>query len=437
VKALYAIALALAVSTAAVCTHAQSISVGNPGSGATIGNPFVLTATASDCYSQPIAAMGYSIDYGDTTAVYAASINTQVSTSLGYHVLHVKSWGNQGAGCVIDVPIKVSAYAPAGLFTDLRVIQPSAGAKLVSPFTLKASETMCQSQPIAAMGYSIDDSSNTTAVYSSSLNLKAVSPLGAHILHVKSWGTSGAACVSDVPVNVVPSPESTLPSNAIAVNSIQTLTNWRGETDEATGTSGGASTSGTTNLATSPSLSGRSRTFVTRYSDYGGERFYASFGADTWATHFLYDGWFYLPSPSTNISNLEFDMNQVMANGQTVIYGFQCDTWSKTWDYTANAGTPEQFSDVWIHSTAACDVHTWETNTWHHLQISYARDGVGNVTYQSVWFDNVEQDLNVTVPSAFAIGWSPTLLTNFQVDGMTEEPATVTAYADKLTIYRW
>jgi hypothetical protein len=130
-------------------------------------------------------------------------------------------------------------------------------------------------------------------------------------------------------------------------------------------------------------------------------------------------------------------MNQVMPNGQTVIFGFQCDDWSATWDYTANAGSPQQFSDVWLHSTAACNVQNWAANTWHHVQISYARDDAGDVTYKSVWLDNVEQDLNVTVPSAFAIGWSPALVTNFQVDGMTEAQGTVTAYVDELTVYRW
>jgi hypothetical protein len=436
-KAPSAFALALVASAAPVFTTAQSpIAVTSPVNGATVGIPFVLTAAASPCSSQPIAAMGYSLDTGSTTFVFATSVNARVTAPTGSHILHVKSWGNQGAGCDTDVLISVSSSAPAGLFTDLTISQPSSGAKLVSPFALNASETLCQSQTIAAMGYSIDDSSNTTIVFGASLNVQAISPTGVHTLHVKSWGSQGSACVSDVVVNVVPSPTSTLPSNAIAVNAIQALTNWQAESDTNTG-SGGASTSGITYLVNSLMPSGLGREFITNYANYEGERFHASFGADTSAANFLYDGWFYLPSPSTNISNLEFDMNQVMANGQTVIFGFQCDHWSKTWDYTANAGTPQQFSDIWLNSTAACDVQNWATNTWHHVQIAYSRDAAGNATYQSVWLDNVEQDLNVTVPSAFALGWSPTLLTNFQVDGMTAAPATVTAYVDNLTVYRW
>jgi hypothetical protein len=435
-KALSYVAVALATSAAPVfATVSPTITVTSPVSNSTVGIPFVLTATAGPCSSQPISAMGYSLDAGNTTFVYAASINTQITALIGSHTLHVKSWGNQGAGCVTDVPIMVSLSAAAALFTDLTVSQPGAGAKLVSPFALTASETMCQSQSIAAMGYSIDDSSNTTIVMGAALNLQAVSPTGAHTIHVKSWGNQGAACVSNVAVNVVPSPVSALPSSAIAVNAIQSLTNWQAESDAAMGSS---STFGITSLINTPALSGLGRGFVTNYANFGGVRFHTSFGADTSATNFLYDGWFYLPSSSaSNISNLEFDMNQVIANGQTVIFGFQCDYWSKTWDYTANAGTPQNFSDVWLHSTATCNIQSWATNAWHHVQITYARDVAGNATYKSVWLDNVEQDLNITVPDAFALGWSPTLLTNFQVDGMTSNPATVTAYMDNLTIYRW
>ena len=37
---------------------------------------------------------------------------------------------------------------------------------------------------------------------------------------------------------------------------------------------------------------------------------------------------------------------------QAVIVGVQCDGWSGTWDYTANAGSPEKPIDIWMHSKA-------------------------------------------------------------------------------------
>lgn len=177
--------------------------------------------------------------------------------------------------------------------------------------------------------------------------------------------------------------------------------------------------------------------FSTDYANYGGERYHVSFGQDAAATHFLYDGWIYLDGSVSSIANLEMDMNQVVANGQTVIYGFQCDGWTKTWDYTTNAGTPENPVDRWLHSDQACDVQGWSRNTWHHVQVAYSRDDAGNVTYESVWLDDTEQDIDATVPSAFALGWGSTLLTNLQVDGSASTSGSSTVYMDNLTIYRW
>lgn len=409
-----------------------SIVVNSPAAGATVGIPFLLVATGSPCSGQTLSAMGYSLDDGATTIVNAVSINAPVTASTGSHTLHVKSWGSQGSACDTDVPIIVSASV---LFTDVTVSQPNPGAELVSPFTLIASGTQCESQSIAAFGFSIDNSSSTTIVNGTSVNASVSSSRGAHTLHVKSWGNQGAACDTDIPIQVVPSPVSQVPSNATTVHSIENLTGWEAAIDTATGAS--SSTSGVTMFSSSPALSGKSREFVTTATNYGGERYDVSFGADTSASNFLYDGWFYLTSSASNIANLELDLNQVMSNGQTVIYGFQCDGWTQTWDYTANAGTPQNYSDVWIHSLAPCNLQNWTQNAWHHVQVSYSRDDNGNVTYHSVWLDNVEQDFNVTVPDAFALGWGSTLLTNFQVDGGTSAETSSTVYMDKLTVYRW
>jgi hypothetical protein len=120
-----------------------------------------------------------------------------------------------------------------------------------------------------------------------------------------------------------------------------------------------------------------------------------------------------------------------------VIFGFQCDGWSGTWDYTENAGTPTAFVDRWVNSSAACNVKNWAQNAWHHVQISYSRDDVGDINYQSVWLDGTEQQINVTVPSAFTLGWAPSLITNFQLDSNAPGSASSTVYLDNLTISRW
>ena len=412
------------------------VAVATPKVNSTIGTPFVLAATASPCSGQAVSAMGYSFDSGTTTILNnVTSVNLRVSAPTGSHTLHVKSWGNKGASCAANVPVTVSSSAPTTPYTDVKVSQPTGLSPVVSPFPLIASGAQCNSQAIGAFGFSIDNSSDTTIVSGASVNASVTAPPGAHTLHVKSWGNKGASCVTNIAINVATSPSLTVPSSAIAVRHIEQLTNWVAELDTATGAH--ASAWGNMGLINAPTLTGMSRQFATTTSGYGGERYHISFGADTYASNFLYDGWVYLGAGRGNIANLEFDLNQVTANGETVIYGFQCDSWTKTWDYTANTGTAKNPHDTWIHSTQACSVADWTTNAWHHVQISYSRDNSGYVTYKAVWLDGVEQDINATVYSSFALEWGCTLLSNFQVDGNTSSSSDSVIYLHDLTIYRW
>jgi hypothetical protein len=317
------------------------------------------------------------------------------------------------------------------------VNSPVNGAQVGSAFTLSATAANCSSQNVAAMGYSLDNSSATTIINNSSINTQVQSSTGTHTLHVKAWGNGGASCVTDVSITVsavtsAATGEVVIPSNAVSVSSIQTFGSWIGVNDSG----GGGASSGSMSMGNSPSLSGNARKFVTNYSNYGDERYYETFGDDTTSTNFLYDVFVYIASPSTGVANLEMDMNQTMPNGQTVLFGVQCDGYSSTWDYTGNKGTPTAPVDEWLHSSAYCNPRGWSTNVWHHVQINYSRDNSGNVTYNAVWLDGLEEPINATVSSAFALGWAPVLLTNFQVDGVGAS-GTSTVYLDNLTVYRW
>ena len=228
---------------------------------------------------------------------------------------------------------------------------------------------------------------------------------------------------------------STIPAGAISVTGIQALPNWGEAYDTATSGSTGEA-SGIMNLVTAPSISGQARSFATTYSNSGGERYHVAFGSDPASTNFFYDVWVYLPSPSTGVANLEFDMNQVLPNGDTVIFGIQCDGYAGVWEYAENAGTPANPVPRWVKAQAPCNPRNWATDSWRHLQASYSRDNSGNVTYNSVWLDGTQQTINATVPSAFSLGWASVLLTNFQADGLGASGSS-TAYLDNLTVYRW
>ncbi len=316
---------------------------------------------------------------------------------------------------------------------NVTITSPNSGAEVVSPFRLVATTSMCSSQPVSSMGYAIDNSTKWTTFKGPSIDTTVASITGAHTVHVKAWIRGGADCETFVAIIVVPDPIGLVPADALVFKRVQALRNWQGIGDTA-GTDSTAS--GQTRMVASPSLSGAARQFVTKFTNYGDERYWVVFGKNTAVTNFLYDGWVYVARPSGAIGNIEFDMNQVMSNGQTVIYGFQCDGYSGTWDYTANEGTPEAFSDQWLQSAFPCNPRNWSTNAWHHVQITYSRDEYGTVTYQSVWFDGVEEDLNATVRSAFALGWESVLLTNFQIDGYGSSGSS-TVYLDNLTIYSW
>jgi len=147
---------------------------------------------------------------------------------------------------------------------------------------------------------------------------------------------------------------------------------------------------GETSLTGTPSLSGNARQFDSTFTGAGGEIFAVSYANDTTSTNFVYDGWVWIESGSS-IANLEMDSNQVTANGQTVIYAFQCSGYSNLWEYSGAGGD-------WVHSSQPCNLSAWQTNVWHHVQISYSRDDSGNVTYQSVWLDGTAQPINATVP---------------------------------------
>jgi hypothetical protein len=329
--------------------------------------------------------------------------------------------------------VGVSVPAMAGVTVN----SPSNGADVSAPFTLSATGGTCSSQNVTAMGYSFDSSSSTTTFNTSNLDVSVSVGTGSHTLHVKAWGAKGASCVADININVssdAGSSGASVPSNATTVSSLQSMNEWRADFDSGTGS---GTASGDMALTSSPSYAGTARSFYTKYSDYGGLRYSISFGDDENALNFLYDGWVFLTGSQSTIANLEMDLNQVMANGQTVIFGMQCDGWSGTWDYTKNGGSVSKPKDTWVHSGAKCNPRSWAANVWHHVQFSYSRTTAGEVTYHSVWLDGVEQGINATVPSAFALGWGPTLLTNFQVDGATKGASTSLVYLDALKISRW
>lgn len=332
----------------------------------------------------------------------------------------------------------VAAAVPVCAQTD--VVSPTNNEQVSSPFTLNMTASSCSSKPVTAVGYSLDSSSSTSSWPVDYINGPVAAPSGWHTLHVKVWNGSGGICVTDISVDVTStagsntsSNSSVIPSNAVTVSSIQALGSWKGIHDGGTpGTSYGSMS-----LQSSPSLTGTSRLFSNEFIDFGGERYSAQFADDTSSQNFFYDTWVYIKDSSSGFENLEFDLSQTMPNGETVLMGFQCDTWIQRWDYAINAGSPTSPRDTWQHSYAPCNVHSWGVNQWHHVQIYFSHNSSGWVTYHSVWLDGVQQNLNITAFSGFDLGWGPAIVTNFQVDGAISGTSWGNIYMDEMKVSRW
>ncbi|UWZ83469.1 hypothetical protein [Occallatibacter riparius] len=428
-KLLRLLSLPLVLSALAAVPAFANPTVTSPYANSTVSSPFTLTANSSSCSNQSVTTMGYSLDSSSSTVFQSGTyLQKSVSAATGGHTIHVKAWGKSGAVCVTDVPVKVSGTTSG----NPGVSSPTSGSTVTSPFKLYASSSSCSGQAVASVGYSIDSSTYTYIVGGTVLSTSVSTGTGGHTIHVKSWGKSGASCVNNVGVTVSGT-SSTVPSNATNVSNVQVTGTWASVHDA--GTSGWSS--GTSSLTSSPSRSGNARHYNTSYNNYGGQRYSTHISDNTAAHNFVYDVWVYIKDTSTGVKVLEMDLNQVIANGWTVIMGVQCDGWTGTWDFTTNKGSATSPNDTWVHSSAKCNPQSWGVNAWHHIQYSVYRDDSGFVTYQWMSVDGAKQTLNAKTFAGFALGWGKTVLTNFQVDGGTSYAYGSNIFVDNMNVSYW
>jgi hypothetical protein len=398
---------------------ASNIALTAPANGAQLTSPFTVAASATICASKPAVSMGYSID-GGAAVVESTSFSATVTASAGAHVLHVKCWGNQSSDQLLRNITVVPPVATTPAFS------PAAGS-----YTSKQTVTLSTSTPGATIYYTTNGSAPTTASakYAGPITVSSTEVIEA--IAGGSGLTSSGMARADYVINLPPSGPN-IPSTATSVTQIQSLPNWQMDHDPATP----GTTVGSMSVVGDPTLSGETAEFNTAFTDWGGELYSVSYAKDPNATNFVYDAEVWIGEGS-EIGNLEMDNNQVIANGDTVIYAFQCSGDSNAWEYSENAGTPQAPVVKWVKSNQPCNPESWTPNAWHHVQISTSRDDAGNVTYNGVWLDGVEAPINETVNSAFSLGWAAgDLMANFQIDG-SGAGGSSTLYLDKFTIYRW
>jgi hypothetical protein len=321
------------------------------------------------------------------------------------------------------------------------------GTTVSSPLWVRAHNVGCDGLTPTAFGYSIDNSSTLTrGVTDYDVDVTSVGlGSGTHSIHFKSWTSNGNCPVvsttfmvggssgsSGVPAasggSTVSASIASIPVNAIGSADLDGKS-WASQQDA--GTPGDAG--GSTVYPASTPLYDDARKFYMTYSKHGGERWHVSFAKDASATHFIYDTYVYIVDPA-QVGNIELDMNQVMSNGATVIYGTQCSSYTRTWEYTIVSGGAH-----WKSSNIPCNPKNWAANTWHHVQIASHRNSSGDVTYDWVNLDGTHHVFNnATGYSAEQLGWARgDLLINFQLDGANSGSGSITAFIHKMTIFRW
>jgi hypothetical protein len=323
--------------------------------------------------------------------------------------------------------------------SDITVASPLNGSRVSSPVLIRAHNVGCEGVPPSAFGYSID---NATALvrgetaYDIDVTKQAIAA-GTHIVHFKSWTSRGACPVVNTQFTVgagsppppSSSPSYSIPANAVSSGDLDGKGPW-GQTHD--GGTPGSSRGSSVYPATTP-LYDDARKFYMTYSDRGGERWNLSVGKSATATHFVLDTYVFFPNPS-EVLNLELDINQVMANGETVILGTQCSGVTGTWESGYTSGK----YDHWWSSSIKCNPAKWTANAWHHVQIGMHRDSNGVVTHDWVNLDGTQHAWGYTHESAHFLGWAPGVIdVQYQIEGSSKGSGSVTSYIHKLTIYRW
>lgn len=392
------------------------ISVSSPTSGATVGSPVHVTATASS--SNPITAMAVYLDNNMAYSVNGSSVNTYVSASAGSHSLVIQSWDSYGN--VQKQPVTINVATSSGV----SVSSPSAGATVGSPFNVAA--TAQSSSAISAMAVYVD-SSLAYKVSGGSLNTSVSASAGSHYVVVQAWDSYGNVLKQALTVNVSGGSGSTAPSNATVYSNIDQMTGWAScNSCAGPGGKGASVPYSMTQFETSPSLDGKSAEFwLGGTTPYSAALWWKQLGANGAVSNFVYDLYFYVKNPSASQA-LEFDMNQ-SGWGKKWIFGTQCDYNNhKDWDVWDTANS------VWVQTGIPCNRP--QAYVWNHLVLEFQRTSTGMAKFVAVTLNGTKSYINKSFwPQGSSV---QELNVAFQMDGNGSE-TNYSVWLDKVNMSAW
>jgi hypothetical protein len=474
-------------------TVGSGVVVSSPVNGSTVPSTFLLNATASTCGGQSTSSMAYSFDSNTDNVISAQSINQNISTSAGSHLLRVKAWGNAGAFCETDLSINVSSQSVV-------ISTPSNNSTVPITFQLQAQAPTCNGRSTSSMTYNFAGHPDAPASAVQSINTSVTAPTtGVQQLNVKAWNGIGELCETSVSIDAEPTgsgngivwPTSALNFGPIEQNSVyaggvsgesapgayQAATDnndtnpcdkgvtvspdstdnlWLTQRDCGTnGTKTGMTTSLTPGPGTPPTNTAAREYEVTSATGSSGVtpgiRWSTRLtGAASTYQNFGFDAYVYFENDGSldRTGRLELDINQSVLNPATnqydlYIMSHQCNFDTGFWEVGGWQATGQRCGDQTDTRSG------FSPGVWHHVQIKAHR------VSSTIVFDQVALDGNVqnftcggggtgscTRTVIANANWQPDglVVPNFQIDahltnGSISSPVKV--YVDSFYIYYW
>ncbi len=409
------------------------VTVTHPSNGATVSSPtnYAATATTTTC-SKGVASMGVYVDDSLEYVVDGTSLNTNMTISPGSHHTVVEEWDHCGGASYTAIDITVSNKS--GVF----VTAPAAGGTVSSPVNYVATATTSTcSKGVASMGVYINNKL-TFVSQGASLNTNLTFSPGTYNTVVEEWDYCGGAAYTPVKITVGGNPGKQF-------TNLQASGGWTayGEYPPAYNictNCGGGVTWSVNQHVKSPSLSGNATEF-----SIGGSHPYADvlwtnplIGAHSsqgvqdanhtllpTLHHFTYDTYFYGSNLALS-EVLEFDINQYF-DGQGFTWGHQCEIAAgHQWDIWDNV------HGHWVHTGVPCNPIS---NGWNHLTLQVERTPNNELLYQSITFNGVTTNLNLTYPPFNEGDWYG-LTVNYQMDGNSAQTP-YSVYVDNFSLTYW
>jgi len=305
-------------------------------------------------------------------------------------------------------------------FAGVNVSSPTPNSQNSSPVHFAASAS--GSYPITSMMV-YSDNQSVYSTNSSSINTNLSLGSGNHYIVVQAWDSKGHVYVGQG-FNISVSGGNN--NNNAQYQMIQSMKGWQ-DCGSCAGKGGhGPDTPRYMHqFIATPSMSGKaSEYWIGPKVPYSAALWWKQLDAQSKASHFTYDLYFYVKNPSA-AQALEFDMNQSSGN-RKFIFGTQCDIKGhRDWDVWDTANSR------WIQTGIACSAPP--AYTWNHLVLEFTRSS-NQTTFVSVTLNGKKSYINRTF-NTFGVNASE-LNAAVQLDGNGNDTA-YSMWVDKMQVTYW